>query len=82
MKVYRRKKRWSQDEQRFHLIEKIGTGVGQGNALVSIRYEAYCGEKFDYRKGDESEYFAREHHTKRTLCMNCVRNYNLSRQKR
>lgn len=82
MKLLRQKKRWTDDKQNFHLIEKKGwkNQQSQYENLLNLHIHTFCGIERVLIPGDDYVDFDKSKH-KRKICKDCFKVFS-SKNKR
>ncbi len=81
MKLLRVQKRWSDDIQMFHLVEKSEWRSEEkwGEKLMNLHIVTYCGEDKILNKDDDYCVFIKEKHKKK-ICHDCYKMFKLRKR--
>lgn len=81
MKLFRHRKRWSDDPQLFHLVLSSGwkSGTNITNKLADFHVSTYCGNTNILGKGDDHVEYEKDKH-KKSICMKCYEEFNNRRK--
>ncbi len=81
MKLLRRKIRWEDDRQDFHLVKNTEwkSEGGYGHKMLNFTISTFCGGERVIEKGDSYVTFDKEIHKKK-ICNECYKVFKLWRK--